>query len=522
MSKSLSVRSRSSRRRSAPRALPRPNGVIEARVQTVGPERFGIVAVDCAKRSSKWRLYDFYGKELTPVATVEHTAPAFRQAIDALRAAVAKHRLAQVLIAVERTSNYHLFAQRAFRDAGYETRIVHPFASKQFRQIEDPDQKTDEKDLGGIQRATVVGFGLLELPLDETYATLRALVRHRRDLVRKTSVVLNQIREHLQGTLPGFADLFEGSRFWNSPVTMPLARRFASPEAVRQLGADGIAKLLNEEGVRFQQRTIDKIVGWSHQATTPYADAVVRQRILADLDDDRIAKKTVISRLELEIAAHLVRTPYLLLMAIPGINVVSAAEFAGEAGPITDYANPNRLTGRAGLFPTRYQSDEVDRTGHLVRSANRRLRSALLFVADNLLTSNNFFRAQGAVWKVQKIPAGIQRVRVAKRFTRLAYLMVAARKIVPHPCCRDPHYILEKLLDFHLMRGAAPDQLRAALARAAEQIPGEMRAREADALRSSARKFEKARTSQAQTLGSILKEVLADRLSLTVQSPAEV
>ena len=30
----------------------------------------------------------------------------------------------------------------------------------------------------------------------------------------------------------------------------------------------------------------------------------------------------------------LVKTPYVLLMGIPGINVVSAAEFAGEMGPI--------------------------------------------------------------------------------------------------------------------------------------------------------------------------------------------
>ena len=42
-----------------------------------------------------------------------------------------------------------------------------------------------------------------------------------------------------------------------------------------------------------------------------------------------------ISALERELASDLVQTPYVRLLAIPGINVVSAAELAGEMGPIT-------------------------------------------------------------------------------------------------------------------------------------------------------------------------------------------
>ena len=39
------------------KAVPgKPSGVIQARVQKVGPEKFGIVAVDCAKARFKWML----------------------------------------------------------------------------------------------------------------------------------------------------------------------------------------------------------------------------------------------------------------------------------------------------------------------------------------------------------------------------------------------------------------------------------------------------------------------------------
>jgi transposase len=83
------------------------------------------------------------------------------------------------------------------------------------------------------------------------------------------------------------------------------------------------------------------------------------------LHDDWLAKTRQIVQLEREIAHVLVKTPYILLLSHPGINVVSAGEVAGETGPIEHYASAKAITGRAGLFPSRYQSDEVDRDGSL-------------------------------------------------------------------------------------------------------------------------------------------------------------
>ena len=46
------------------RFIGKPKGLVQDRVKAVGPEHFGVVAVDCAKRRSKWMLCDFYGKVL--------------------------------------------------------------------------------------------------------------------------------------------------------------------------------------------------------------------------------------------------------------------------------------------------------------------------------------------------------------------------------------------------------------------------------------------------------------------------
>ena len=50
---------------------------------------------------------------------------------------------------------------------------------------------------------------------------------------------------------------------------------------------------------------------------------------------------------------------YVLLLAIPGVNIVTVADASAELGPIPFYLNANAITGRAGLMPSRYQSDQV-------------------------------------------------------------------------------------------------------------------------------------------------------------------
>jgi hypothetical protein len=58
--------------------------------------------------------------------------------------------------------------------------------------------------------------------------------------------------------------------------------------------------------------------------------------------------------LERDLAHLAVQTPHALLLAIPGINLVTEADLAGELGPITLYLNANAVSGRAGLVPSRY------------------------------------------------------------------------------------------------------------------------------------------------------------------------
>ena len=184
-------RKRPSRRPAA--CVAKPRGVLHPRVQAVGPDHFGIACFDCAKVRSKMLLADFYGHVLIAPTTVEHTRPALDAAVAQVRQAFADHQLDDGLVAIERTGRYHRLVQRTFQAAGFETRILHPFVTKQYRQPVDPGNKTDDTDLSAIHRATVTGCALMEATRDAAWTTLQLLVRQRRDLVRKGAALNCQI-----------------------------------------------------------------------------------------------------------------------------------------------------------------------------------------------------------------------------------------------------------------------------------------------------------------------------------------
>jgi len=448
---------RAPRRPRRPTSVAKPSGSIHPRVQEAGPERFGIVAVDCAKARSKWMLTDFYGNILIGPTAVEHTRPGLADLVARIRRARTDHDLRDLIVAIERTGHYHAPIKRAAVAAGLEARIVHPLASKQFRLPADPGTKTDDADLFAIQRAAVNGFGLIEPPLDEVHAPPRLLARHRRDLVRKNADTRNQIHVELDALFPGLSAAVGG--IFDHEAALVVARHLGSAQAIRARGAGGLAALLDAERVPYRRPTLKKILAWAERAHEASECQDIHRRIFTHLDDERRARLGSIRALEGELASLLVRTPYALLLSFPGINVVTAAEFAGEMGPIANSPSDNAITGRAGIYPARYQSDRVDHAGPLVSRANRGLRYVILLIAENLLKCNEYFH--GLSESRRSAGAGYRAVVVcaAKRFCRIAYSMVAGRQVFRHPSCRERHYILEKLSIFYTEHETPLDQV---------------------------------------------------------------
>jgi transposase len=210
-----------------------------------------------------------------------------------------------------------------------------------------------------------------------------------------------------------------------------------------------------------------------------------------------------------------------LLLSFPGINVVSAADFGGAAGPMDHDATAKALTGRAGRCPSRYQSDKVDKAdGPLVRAGNRAPRAAVLGITDNLIVCNHHCQALATQWAAQGKDPRHARVKVGLRFGRIAFQMVAGRQVFRHPAIQGRHYILDKLTAFH--RGH--DTGLAAVLRdsqaAVAQVPPREHAAEARPLQEELQKIHDGRRRGPQLLGDLLPIVLA-RLGVGVVPSAE-
>ncbi len=497
------------------RYIGKPNGVIQQRVREAGPERFAVISVDCAKRRSRWMLCDYFGRVIAEPTSVEHNSGELKAMVSLATAACEAEGIVDSIVAVEMTGVYHKPVQAAFRKAGFDTRIVHPFASSHYRKPLHPDNKTDDTDLEAIFHAAINGYGLASLPVSEVYQSLQRLSRHRRNLVKQRARLQIQVRALMHQAMPGYADLWEDDKLFNKSIALPIAKQFTSAEAIKKATQAAMAKHLRSIKTRFQERTLDKIHAWSRQA----ADAAPLQELLTEqwkqLAENHALLTSQINDTERKTAHFLVQTPYVLLLSVTGINVVSAGELAGEAGPIEHYGSATALNGRALLYPARYQSDEVDRSDSIAKHGNRKLRAACILVAKNLIKCHPYYRGLAAVWAKRNVATVDRQCRMANRTNRMVFQIVSGRQVWRGKGI-DREYLLYKLREFHRTHGTSLELTVADLNSAFEWLPKSTYSEEAKPLL----KISTKRRGHTASLGDLLMPLLV-RLGVHQENEVE-
>ena len=100
-------------------------------------------------------------------------------------------------------------------------------------------------------------------------------------------------------------------------------------------------------------------------------------------------------------------------------------------------------------------------------------------IADNLACHCRYYRGQAELDQSRGIDKRATRVKIAKRFSRLALACVAGDEPMRHPCFQQPDSILEKLRRFHHEHGTPIDRLLAELDATVQQLPYNTRNHEA-------------------------------------------
>jgi len=502
----MSKRKVGGRRKSAPAARPRLSLVQQ--VRSVPPDQLGILAVDPAKDHSSVCLGNVRAEVLVAPFDVPHRKSALEGLVETMRAACPRHGLQTLVVAIERTGTYYHTIRDALKPH-WKIFMVHPSVTKQFRQAIDPGYKTDPTDLFAAVRAAVVGYARPEAELPEPYAAGRLVSRERENLVGHRAGHRVYIQEQLHALLPGFADQF--SELWDSAFARWLIRHFASAAALWAVGHDELRRRLRADGLAPREKTLAKLLIWAADAPDTVPHAELRHAHLCTQLGLLEGVESAIRGLEAHLADFLVQTPGVLLLSARGIGIVNAARYTAELGPVTDYANPKQITGRAGLFPSRYQSAETDRAdGPLVTRRNARLRDALIQVAHDLLLCNPYVQAWTEVrvkargWRIKKT-----HIAVANKFARISFAMLHERRLFRHPLLGGPDAILRKLFGFAKAHDLSPETADELLRRARTQIPRDGLLHEAEAIRQSLPRRPR-RGGPPRLIGDILPEVLAD------------
>jgi hypothetical protein len=112
-------------------------------------------------------------------------------------------------------------------------------------------------------------------------------------------------------------------------------------------------------------------------------------------------------------------------------------------------------------------------------------------------------------WAAQGKDPRHTRVKVALRFCRIAFQMVAGRQVFRHPSIQGRHYILDKLTAFHREHDTGMAEVLRDLQAAVAQVPPREYASEAKPLAEELQKINDGRRRGPQLLGDILPIVLA-------------
>ena len=234
---------------------------------------------------------------------------------------------------------------RLLEDYGFDPHLVHPLRCKAIASARLKNDKVDAAILAQLLRADLLPEAWIA-PAD--VRQLRALLRHRAQLVRLRTLLRNRIHavlaDHGHGRPEGC---------WSGPGRAWLAS-LELPAVSRQVIGDALALI-----DALQQR-IDRL------------DREVHQRARSD---PRVK----------------------VLTQLPGVGPFTALVLLAEIGDITRFGSARKLASWAGLTPTVRGSDRTVRHGHISKQGSVWARWALCEAAQTAKRHPQFAASYQAI-----------------------------------------------------------------------------------------------------------------------------
>jgi len=279
-------------------------------------------------------------------------------------------------VVMESTGNLWVNLYEAVEGRGVKVVLANPLKMKAIASARIRNDKVDARVLAFLLRGGLVAE--CYVPPKEV-RELRALVRHRMQLVRSATIVKNRVHSLLDryGFRHEFSNLFGK----------------AGLEWLRRVELKPLDRLLLDSFIE-QIECFERLIG--------NVDAEIGRR--ASIDED-----------------------VKLLLSLTGIGVYSALLIKSEIGDVRRFPSYKKLIAWAGLAPGLYQSGSIERHGHITKQGSALLRWVMVECARSAV---RFDAKLGEFYERVKRRGGGQKalVAVAAKMLKFIWFMLTRRE----------------------------------------------------------------------------------------------
>jgi transposase len=371
-----------------------------SQLRGINLEKVLIVAIDAAKFFQKALICNYFGDVIEKPFFFGINQSGIQDLCSRIEKAKNEVLAERIFIGVEATGHYYEDIVRELGKCGYGVTIINAATTYEERASALNWSKTDDLDLYAIAHALIQNKGMENKLPEGIHRQLMILTRARRSEVRKRALLRVQIRtlmDHVWRDYQGYI-VMENNRpkrklifsdFWGMS-SLFFMENYPHPSSLLELGVDGIRKVAKENKLRMKESTIQTLLSVAKQSIIRSKEEVTAELLLLRLaiqDLRRLDENVRV--IEKEIEQMLLQTDGRLLLTVPGIGVVTAAEFYSELGDISHYAHAGQLIKKAGTNPIIIQSGGVQGFyGRISKQGNKNLRFMVYTVGKCLAQHN--------------------------------------------------------------------------------------------------------------------------------------
>ncbi len=419
-------------------------------VRNLDKNKILIVPIEVAKEPHKTLVANYYGDILLQPFSFSNNKVGVELFNSSIMQVAKRIQAQRILIGLEPTGSYYENLYFSLVGMGYNVLLVNPYSVSLERRKNLNWCKTDEIDLCAIGQVLINNKATETKIHSGLWYSFKQVARLYRAEVRRRASIKNKIRTCMDRIFPGFQSKDIFSKFWCS-ASLLLMENYPLPTQIISLGEKRLKNFLLKHNIHLTQFSIKSLFSAARNAITLSEEdlQIHLLNLQIKLQDLKRANENI-RLFAIKQAEFLVRTPAVLLLSIPYINVPSASEYAAEVGPLTDFRHARQIIKKAGTNPAKYQTGKFVATGvPITREGMSNLRNILMLIANNL-TQNKYFKNWYDAFTAKGKDNNLAKVALGNKFIRISFAMMRAGCLFNPPDWDgkpdDPIEKLEKFL----------------------------------------------------------------------------